>query len=85
MEDGSVAGPDTSRGGDNHVSNNCMMMSYDPNSYGMMAMRVTGWTEDCTIALWPDKSGSIPCQAEVPYGISSDSQPPDYVFTTKSC
>ncbi|KAI6083009.1 hypothetical protein F4821DRAFT_281335 [Hypoxylon rubiginosum] len=75
---------DTMRSGLDHESNNCMTMSYDPDTDGIKAMRVTGWTGDCAIALWSDKSGSLPCQAEYPYGIDSDSQPPDHVFTTES-
>ncbi|KAI0381289.1 hypothetical protein F5Y04DRAFT_288915 [Hypomontagnella monticulosa] len=83
-DSGREAAADTTRSGLDHMSNNCMSMSYDPTTLGMMAMRVTGWTDDCAIALWSDKAGSIPCQAEYPYGISSDSQPPDVVFTMKS-
>ncbi|KAI0968085.1 hypothetical protein F4678DRAFT_482774 [Xylaria arbuscula] len=75
---------DTSRGGPDHMSNNCMSLSYDPDTYGLVAMRVTGWTDDCAIALWSESLGLPPCQAEVPFGIDDDSQPPDYVLTLKS-
>ncbi|KAI1774333.1 hypothetical protein F4818DRAFT_442485 [Hypoxylon cercidicola] len=81
---GQPTAADTMRSGADHESNNCMMMSYDPDTDGIKAMRVTGWTGDCAIALWSDKIGSEPCQAEYPYGFSSDSQRPDHVFTTKS-
>ncbi|KAI0809620.1 hypothetical protein GGR55DRAFT_695986 [Xylaria sp. FL0064] len=81
---GTNVSADTSRGGPDHMSNNCMSMSYDPDTYGLVAMRVTGWTGDCAIAFWSDSPGSVPCQAEVPFGLDDDSQPPDYVLTLKS-
>ncbi|KAI0538438.1 hypothetical protein GGR58DRAFT_299322 [Xylaria digitata] len=84
-QNGAKIGADTSRGGEDHASNNCMSMSYDPDTYGLVAMRVSGWTGDCAIALWSDTAGSVPCQGEVPVPISDYQwQRPDWVFTTKS-
>ncbi|KAI8953920.1 hypothetical protein F4801DRAFT_534886 [Xylaria longipes] len=78
-------GADTSRGGQDHMSNNCMSLSYDPDTYGLAAMRVSGWTGDCAIALWSDTAGSDPCQGEVPVPlVDYQWQRPDWVFTTKS-
>lgn len=76
---------DFARGGPDHESNNCMMTSYDPTGEGIMAMRVTGWTSDCAIALWSQGSGPPPCRAELPYDQSGiNSAKPNYVFTLKS-
>ncbi|KAI1396153.1 hypothetical protein F4819DRAFT_491791 [Hypoxylon fuscum] len=83
-DNGGKIGADTSRSNPDHMSNNCMSMPYDPDTDGIITMKVTDWTDDCAIALWSDKAGSVPCQAEIPFGVDSDSQRPDYVFTTKS-
>ncbi|TGJ76833.1 hypothetical protein E0Z10_g10807 [Xylaria hypoxylon] len=85
-DNGAKAGADSSRGGEDHTSNNCMSLSYDPDTYGLVAMRVSGWTGDCAIALWSDTAGSVPCQGEVPVPLGGDYQwqRPDWVFTTKS-
>lgn len=82
-DNGNTVAADTKHGGDDHQSNNCMMMSSDPFSDGLKAMRVTEWTEDCVIALWSDATGSSPCQGKIPYG-GSMSQKPDQVFAINS-
>jgi hypothetical protein len=84
-EGGVKEAADTSRGGLDHESNNCMMMSYDPTGDGILAMKATGWTPDCAIALWSDKSGSSPCDSEMPYDpYGNPPRKPDHIFTLKS-
>jgi len=82
--DGTPVAADTTRSGDDHISNNCMRMSYDPTGAGIMAMRISGWTQDCAIALWSDRAGSSPCDAEAPYNADSKPPNPDRVFTMKA-
>jgi len=84
-DNGVKAAADTSRGGLDRESNNCMMMTYDPYGNGIMAMKVTGWTPDCAIALWSDTSGSPPCDSKMPYNPNGFPIPrkPDRVFTLK--
>ncbi|KAK8073996.1 hypothetical protein PG994_004895 [Apiospora phragmitis] len=75
---GNVAA-DTSRSGRDLQSNNCMMLSHDPKSpTGIQVMKVTGWSDDCVIALWSDQTGLTPCWGSMPW--NGEGKAPDQVF-----
>ncbi|KAK3312005.1 hypothetical protein B0H66DRAFT_614361 [Apodospora peruviana] len=87
-DDGLFYGADITRGGEGGFGNNCMQVYGQDDPFkedGVIAMRVTGWDDDCAIALWANHGYMPPCSDSLPYPDSDYMfQPPDAVLTTNS-